>query len=1160
MNAQPNTSIRSASCHLLPRRIAVTLVCISLLPSPCLAVDIFQEGLLSDSGWSEPIDLFDSASGELQQVDLSGEFSFDVRFGMEFAEDIPQDFPVNVTQDVTITTPAGGITVELSGTAAAKNVIGGQQEDLVASLFGEFEQTSPNSSLWEGTGTFPLGVSWGPIKATWFVPVTAEFVYVFGSTSSRLGYTYTFEPSDPIDECDGEGFSWVSAGGGVFSDSDNWSGCTVPGPEDGVSFDLENTTYTVNFNQSRETSASTHEAGQVVYQLNDHTYSLNNDNLGLLVAPNALNQASLTLKNGTVDVSGNVQIATDLNSSGALNVEGASLFVGDPDDPSGTSTLTLGSASTSTGELVVSDGGKVWTNRAMLGDEPDSQANLEVSGTVSAFHVTSLEDDEPAFVVGQEGQATVTVKNMAGITARATVLGAEAGATGTLSITDASSFDLESPGETGLVVGLEGSGHLSVMNGATASVQPGIEVALRDDSQGEITVSHATLAAPLMDIGIDGEGLLTADDGAQLSIQELRIGVDEDDVGGSGKLVLSGVHQMTGETGEVILTPTQLIDGFFIDVGGGDGKGELRLEDGAIMQIDQSGGVGLGDASKGFPLIIEPAGTAEGTVIIGSSTSNPSVLSAGFLAIANRLTDSRGQFEVHQGGEATFTLGMVGRDKALADESANEDASARILVSGGTLRFTLGTGDPVQDVQQEHALYVGGQGEVRVENGGLIESEAVVIGSTSGFQARATVSGVKSVNGVTTPSRWNAAAMFVSLGPEALLSVDNGAQINATQIFVGGQGTVNIVAGGTINSEKGFVGSNVLGNPTVDAQATISGQGSTWTLDGQLVVGSESGDPAVKGTVYLNDQGLLVADEVVVKSGGLVTGSGGTLQANTTKIENGGQIAPGLSPGTLSIFGALEILPGGELEIEIGGDTANLDHDVLVVNGETNIEGQVTLRFIDGFAPQQGDEFEFLITEEDANLANAEFVVENLATGFEFQIGSSPQGILMTALTDGIYRLLGDFNANGMLDAADIDLLSEEIRRGSHQPEFDLNGDQLVDSSDRFVWVKDSKLKFTYFGDVNLDGQFNTSDLVAIFQAGEYEDDVAMNSSWATGDWNGDTEFGTADLVLAFQDGGFEQGPRGAAAAVPEPSGMLLGLLVFSAFVSVSRRSACKRA
>ena len=179
MNAQPNTSIRSASCHLLPRRIAVTLVCISLLPSPCLAVDIFQEGLLSDSGWSEPIDLFDSASGELQQVDLSGEFSFDVRFGMEFAEDIPQDFPVNVTQDVTITTPAGGITVELSGTAAAKNVIGGQQEDLVASLFGEFEQTSPNSSLWEGTGTFPLGVSWGPIKATWFVPVTAEFVYVF---------------------------------------------------------------------------------------------------------------------------------------------------------------------------------------------------------------------------------------------------------------------------------------------------------------------------------------------------------------------------------------------------------------------------------------------------------------------------------------------------------------------------------------------------------------------------------------------------------------------------------------------------------------------------------------------------------------------------------------------------------------------------------------------------------------------------------------------------------------------------------------------------------------------------------------------------------------------------------------------------------------------
>ena len=45
--------------------------------------------------------------------------------------------------------------------------------------------------------------------------------------------------------------------------------------------------------------------------------------------------------------------------------------------------------------------------------------------------------------------------------------------------------------------------------------------------------------------------------------------------------------------------------------------------------------------------------------------------------------------------------------------------------------------------------------------------------------------------------------------------------------------------------------------------------------------------------------------------------------------------------------------------------------------------------------------------------------------------------------------------------------------------------------------------------------------MTAVFQAGEYEDNLVGNSTWAEGDWNGDGEFDSADLVLAFQDNGF---------------------------------------
>lgn len=56
-------------------------------------------------------------------------------------------------------------------------------------------------------------------------------------------------------------------------------------------------------------------------------------------------------------------------------------------------------------------------------------------------------------------------------------------------------------------------------------------------------------------------------------------------------------------------------------------------------------------------------------------------------------------------------------------------------------------------------------------------------------------------------------------------------------------------------------------------------------------------------------------------------------------------------------------------------------------------------------------------------------------------------------------------------------------------------------------------------GDSNLNGIFNSSDLLLVFQAGGYEDEVAGNARWETGDWNGDGEFNSSDLVFVFQSG-----------------------------------------
>lgn len=126
--------------------------------------------------------------------------------------------------------------------------------------------------------------------------------------------------------------------------------------------------------------------------------------------------------------------------------------------------------------------------------------------------------------------------------------------------------------------------------------------------------------------------------------------------------------------------------------------------------------------------------------------------------------------------------------------------------------------------------------------------------------------------------------------------------------------------------------------------------------------------------------------------------------------------------------------------------------------------------------------------------------------------------------------LRGDFDGNGLVDAADLDQLAEAIRANG-PARFDLTGDQLVNGLDRDDMVRN--VLETWYGDANLDGVFSSADLVTVFAAGKYES--FEQAGWADGDWNGDGVFTSGDLVAAFSDGGYEVGPR-AVRAVPEPS------------------------
>jgi hypothetical protein len=174
------------------------------------------------------------------------------------------------------------------------------------------------------------------------------------------------------------------------------------------------------------------------------------------------------------------------------------------------------------------------------------------------------------------------------------------------------------------------------------------------------------------------------------------------------------------------------------------------------------------------------------------------------------------------------------------------------------------------------------------------------------------------------------------------------------------------------------------------------------------------------------------------------------------------------------------------------------------------------------------------------------------APSFYLDAGGQSLGPTAELVFEFSEQVLGDFDGDGQLSATDIDLLTAEVRAGSNDLRYDLTADNLVTADDRTHWVND--LKRTYFGDANLDGEFTSADFVSVFVAGQYEDPVPGNSTWATGDWNGDGDFGSGDFVLAFQTGGYERGPRLAVSSVPEPSSIMLLII---AVVMWGRLPAC---
>jgi len=135
--------------------------------------------------------------------------------------------------------------------------------------------------------------------------------------------------------------------------------------------------------------------------------------------------------------------------------------------------------------------------------------------------------------------------------------------------------------------------------------------------------------------------------------------------------------------------------------------------------------------------------------------------------------------------------------------------------------------------------------------------------------------------------------------------------------------------------------------------------------------------------------------------GSRISGTGLAAFQNTVAI-NCAVLAPGNSPGTLSLDGDLE-LRGGVIEVEISG-LGDGQYDVLEVAGNATLSGGVVKFIFSEFLPQQNDQITFLQTGAGLDISQTmRYEYQGAIDGFEFEVTNDGSGgLIFSALNNAL--------------------------------------------------------------------------------------------------------------------------------------------------------------
>ena len=248
----------------------------------------------------------------------------------------------------------------------------------------------------------------------------------------------------------------------------------------------------------------------------------------------------------------------------------------------------------------------------------------------------------------------------------------------------------------------------------------------------------------------------------------------------------------------------------------------------------------------------------------------------------------------------------------------------------------------------------------------------------------------------------------------------NAGALGDSFIAVGASSTLRASANNMVVDNQVSINGGTL---TVNTQAnTLTMDGSKSGTGGLTKIGSGTlilnGTNDYDGTTVVNGGTLrllgTVANDMTITSTSTLTGTGSVF--GTVTVNNGGTIAPGLSPGLLT-FGNLVLNNASNLNFELAGLAAvpGVGADLINVTGDLTLDGVLNITALPGFNVGQGQRT--LITYGNL-LADNELVISNVApVGVEYSILVGGGVVALDVDFTGVYQWDGgNFTPNGVIN------------------------------------------------------------------------------------------------------------------------------------------------